>query len=499
MTWNNDDYFAALKKPVLVVGAGGIGCELLKNLVLSGFSKIHVIDLDTIDISNLNRQFLFRKEHVGKSKAEVASAAVKAMKPNIDISFDHGSIISDKYNVDFFKSFSLVFNALDNLTARAHVNRLCLNADIPLFESGSAGYKGNVFPIIKGKTECFECLEKPKQTTFPGCTIRNTPSELIHCVVWAKAVFNQLFGEADADEEVSPDDSRITENESGFERKNEENGVSNGNGIDKKVLGKSVRILASESDYNPETIFDKLFDQDVKYLLGLASLWKDRRSPKPMKWQDFSAAGADGVNEIYPVETWIGIFTKTVQELGKSFKSVETQGNVLFWDKDDEVAMNFVAAVANIRAHIFHIPMKSIFEIKSMAGNIIPAIATTNAMVAGMVVVEAIRMLRSGEITNLRTVYTSNKTIAGRLLSSSAANSPNPKCFVCGGDKKTATVTVNTELMKLITFKERVLKHGLNVVEPDVMGAVDMKLFISADDDVDPTLRLVDISPRISP
>lgn len=83
-----------------------IGCELLKNLVLTGFEDITIIDLDTIDISNLNRsvyyaaacysmilksmygcdsQFLFRKTHVGKSKAEVAREAVRAFNPNVRI------------------------------------------------------------------------------------------------------------------------------------------------------------------------------------------------------------------------------------------------------------------------------------------------------------------------------------------------------------------------------------------------------------------------------
>lgn len=56
---------------MLMVGAGGIGCELLKNLVLTGFGEIHIVDLDTIDLSNLNRQFLFRHEHIKKSKALV--------------------------------------------------------------------------------------------------------------------------------------------------------------------------------------------------------------------------------------------------------------------------------------------------------------------------------------------------------------------------------------------------------------------------------------------
>ena len=61
---------------ILMVGARGIGCELLKNLVLAGFNNVEIVDLDTIDLSNLNRQFLFRHEHIKKSKALVSEQRV---------------------------------------------------------------------------------------------------------------------------------------------------------------------------------------------------------------------------------------------------------------------------------------------------------------------------------------------------------------------------------------------------------------------------------------
>jgi len=78
------------KSKVLVVGAGGIGCELLKNMVLSGFLDIVVVDLDTIDLSNLNRQFLFQKQHISKSKAHVARESVLKFNPEAKIHSHHG-------------------------------------------------------------------------------------------------------------------------------------------------------------------------------------------------------------------------------------------------------------------------------------------------------------------------------------------------------------------------------------------------------------------------
>ena len=90
---------------LLVIGAGGIGCELLKNLVLTGFEHIEIIDLDTIDVSNLNRQFLFRARHVGQPKAVVAREVVLGFNPHAaeTIVAHHANVKDPQFGLDYFQ------------------------------------------------------------------------------------------------------------------------------------------------------------------------------------------------------------------------------------------------------------------------------------------------------------------------------------------------------------------------------------------------------------
>lgn len=112
---------------VLVVGAGGIGCELLKNLVLSGFRHVEVVDLDVIELSNLNRQFLFRRHHIGQSKARVAAEAVTLMASDFELDIrPHWADIKDAklFPVPFFRQFDIVLNALDNIGMLVRTNHI---------------------------------------------------------------------------------------------------------------------------------------------------------------------------------------------------------------------------------------------------------------------------------------------------------------------------------------------------------------------------------------
>lgn len=117
--------------------------------------------------------------------------------------------------------------------------------------------------------------------------------------------------------------------------------------------------------------------QNLKYIFWIFSC---------IHFTNFLGEGSSresSVNTLWSLDKWCNVYEKAIQELAKRFDESVKENRVLTWDKDDEPSMNFVAACANIRSHIFHIPEKSLFDVKSMAGNIVPAIATTNACVAG--------------------------------------------------------------------------------------------------------------------
>ncbi|GMG41249.1 unnamed protein product [Ambrosiozyma monospora] len=133
---------------VLMVGAGGIGCELLKDLILMNYGEIHVLDLDTIDLSNLNRQFLFRQKDIKKPKSTTAINAVQHFNHGSKLIAYNGNIMDTKnFPLSFFQQFNIIFNALDNLEARMYVNKIALFTGVPLMESGTTGLKGQINPI----------------------------------------------------------------------------------------------------------------------------------------------------------------------------------------------------------------------------------------------------------------------------------------------------------------------------------------------------------------
>ncbi|KAJ3437063.1 nedd8-activating enzyme e1 catalytic subunit [Anaeramoeba flamelloides] len=203
------------KAKILVIGAGGLGCEILKDLALSGFKDIHVIDLDTIDISNLNRQFLFTKKDVDKPKATTAANFIMDRVEGCKVT-PHYCPIQD-FDESFYSQFKIVISGLDNIEARRWLNAMLFsllefdtdgNPDmstmIPLIDGGSEGFKGQVRVIFPGFGSCFECQMDafPPQQKFPICTIRNTPRNADHCIEYASTVIWQESHEEKLDGDV---------------------------------------------------------------------------------------------------------------------------------------------------------------------------------------------------------------------------------------------------------------------------------------------------------
>ena len=204
---------------------------------------------------------------------------------------------------------------------------------------------------------------------------------------------SQLFGEDDPDQDVSPDtaDPEAAGDTAGEEALQKD---ANEKGNVERV---STRTWAQSTNYDPEKIFTKLFHDDIKYLLSMDNLWKKRRPPVPLEWNNLSEGGIkmnsstkDNLSFLFIIivkipenngkdnegglrdqQQWSlskcgAIFAESIKNLSTTYAAckAKSENDHLVWDKDDPAAMDFVASCANIRAQIFGIAPKTRFDIK---------------------------------------------------------------------------------------------------------------------------------------
>jgi molybdopterin/thiamine biosynthesis adenylyltransferase len=153
---------------VFIAGAGGLGSPVSTYLAIAGIGKIILADFDSVELSNLNRQFLHHEKDLGRNKVESAKEKLLSMNPEIEVEVIREKL-SDANAEEMIPSCDLLVDALDNFEARYILNRLAVERGIPLVHGAVSGYDGQVTTILPGKTPCLYCIfpRSSKKETFP--------------------------------------------------------------------------------------------------------------------------------------------------------------------------------------------------------------------------------------------------------------------------------------------------------------------------------------------
>jgi ubiquitin-activating enzyme E1 len=285
---------------LFVVGAGALGCELLKNLALMGASsgsqgKLTITDDDVIEKSNLSRQFLFRDWNIGQAKSTVAASAATAINPHLKVEALQNRVSPDTENVfddSFWDSLDVVLNALDNVNARLYVDSRCVYFQKPLLESGTLGTKCNTQMVIPHLTENYGASRDPPEKQAPMCTVHSFPHNIDHCLTWARSEFEGLLEKTPAEANaflIKPEEYKAAMKSAGDAQARE-------------LLERVVECLVSERCETFEDCiswarrkFEDYFSNRVKQLTytfpenattsGGAPFWSaPKRFPKPLEF-----------------------------------------------------------------------------------------------------------------------------------------------------------------------------------------------------------------------